>query len=248
MPTGIFNLKSPDLVNLQKWMKRAPKEFDRAGANVLNSTAFRGRRRAISNIKKGTVTRTPKFVDRSMRVTKAKVGKPLNQLVAEMGSIDISGKGRSDGFESLETGRNAESRRMATQAGRGGDWKKKVAGPIRMNKINKFFKRSQFKGRGRTKHQRTVAMLMSIRRGAIGRQPFIIEGRQRFKLARMKPGVYRMGNKKRLTMVNPFSAGRRRGKTKAIKWMTRSINWATSERNVTMAWKKEADWVLGRRK
>ena len=241
-------MKAPDLINLQKWMKKAPKEFDRAGANVLNSTAFKGRRRAISNIKKGTNTRTPKFVDRSMRVTKARVGKPLNQLVAIMGSIDISRQGRSSGFKELESGRKSDKTRAATLSSRGNSERKKIAGPVRMDKLNRMFRHRMVRGKGlKSKRQRVAAMLKIVRSGAIGRQPFIIpRGVKSGPMSRMRPGVYRMGNKKVISLQNPFRS--RMGNTKRIKWMSKSIDWATNDANITKAWKKEAEFVLRKRR
>lgn len=240
-------MKAPDLVNLTKWTKRAPKEFDRAGANVLNSTAFKGRRRAISNIKKGTTTRTPKFVDRSMRVTKARVGKPLNQLVAIMGSIDISRKGRSSGFQELESGRKSEKPRAATLSSRGNSERKKISGPVRMDKLNRMFRHRMVRGKGlKSKRQRVAAMLKIVRSGAIGRQPFIIpRGLKSGPMSKFRPGVYRMGNKKVISLQNPFHS--RVSNTKRIKWMSKSIDWATNDANVTKAWKKEAEFVLRKR-
>lgn len=241
-------MKSADLVNLQKWMRKAPKEFDRAGANVLNSTAFTGRRRAISNIKKGTNTRTPKFVDRSMRVTKARVGKPLNQLIATMGSIDISRRGRSSGFQELESGRKSEKPRVATLSSRGNSERKKIAGPVRMDKLNRMFRHRMVRGKGlKSKRARVAAMLKIVRSGGIGRQPFIIpRGLKAGRMNRFRPGVYRMGNKKVISLQNPFRS--RVSNTKRIKWMSKSIEWATNDANVTKAWRKEAEFVLRNRR
>ena len=248
MGTGIFNMRSADLVNLQKWLKKAPKEFDRAAANVLNTTAFKSRRRAISNIKKGTTTRQPKFVDRSMRVTKAKVGQPLNRLVAIMGSIDISRQGRSSGFEELESGGKTSKPRAATLSSRGNSERKKIAGPVRMDKLNRMFRHRMVRGKGlKSKRQRVAAMLKVVRSGAIGRQPFIIpRGLKSGPMSKLRPGVYRMGNKKVISLQNPFRS--RVSKTKRIKWMSKSIDWATNDANVTKAWKKEAEFVLRKRR
>jgi hypothetical protein len=200
---------------------------------------------AIKNIEKNVTVRSKAFISRSMRIDKAKPRTNLNNIVAVMGSIDISRQGRSDGFAALETGGRSKSTRVPTLASRGDNEKRKVRGKVRMNKQTRFFKRQMFKGpRRRTKQQQVVAMLQSIRGGAIGRDPFILEGRQRGQLARMKPGVWAMGKGKRLHLMNPFRG--KRGPVKRIGWMTKTIREVSSDTNLRKIWNKEIDYILRR--
>lgn len=247
MPTvDIFNFDSPDLVNLQIWLKKKPRQFRRAAAGVANTMAFEARKLAIKNIERNTTVRSKPFISRSMRVDKAKPSANLNNIVAVMGSIDISRQGRSDGFLSLETGGRSKSTRVPTLASRGGNEKRKVAGKVRMNKQTRFFKRQMFKGKGRrTKQQQIVAMLKAVRGGAIGRDPFILEGRQRGRMARMKPGVWGMGNSKRVNLMNPFRG--KRGPVRRIGWMSKAVREVSSDTNLRRIWSKEIDFILRRK-
>jgi hypothetical protein len=249
MAQDIFKFTSPDLINLGKWYKRAPKEFVRAATNVINTTAFKSRLASIKIIEKNTHTRNKSFVKRSMRVDKAKHGRPLNAIVAEMGSIDISRQGRSTGFQELETGKRTKKKRVPTLASRGGNESRQVAGPVRMDKLGKMFRHRMVRGKGlKTKRAKVAAMLRMVKSGAIGRQPFIMpRGVKTGPMANMPAGVWRLGNKKKLELVNPFQ-DRNAKRTKRIKWMTKAVDEVASQRNLMKIWKKEVDFILKRRK
>ena len=249
MAKDIFQFSSPDLINLGKWYKRAPKEFTRAATNVINTTAFNSRLQAIKNIEKNTHTRNKSFVRRSMRVDKAKHGRPLNAIVAEMGSIDISRQGRSSGFQELETGKRTAKKRVPAMASRGGNESRQVAGPVRMDKLGKMFRHRMVRGKGlKTKRARVAAMLRMVKSGGIGRAPFIVpRGIKSGPMAKMPPGVWRLGNKKRLELVNPFQ-DRNPSRTKRIKWNEKAVDEVASQRNLMKIWKKEDNFILKRRK
>jgi hypothetical protein len=243
----IFNIKQNDLINLQRWFKRSPREFSRAAANVVNTTAFNHRRQSISNISDRVTVRSKPFISRSMRVTKSPTNVPLNKIIAESGSIDISREGRSDGFESLETGMKSRSKRVPTMASRGSTERRKVAGPVRMNKLNRAFNIRQVRGKNvKTRRQRAAALMRVVRSGAIGRQPFIIPSGLTGRMAGMKPGIWKMGNRKSVSLMNPFDG--KRGRTKRIAWNSRAADQVTQPDVMMRVWKKEVDWVLSRRR
>jgi hypothetical protein len=243
----IFQIKQDDLINLQRWYKKSPREFNRAAANVVNSTAFDHRRQAIKNISDRVTVRSKPFISRSMRVTKSATNVPLNHIIAESGSIDISGTGRSDGFESLETGGRSKSRRVPTLASRGSIERRKVAGPVRMNKLNRAFNIRNVRGKNvKTRRQRAAAMMRVVRSGAIGRQPFIIPSGLTGRMAGMKAGIWKMGNRKRVSLMNPFDG--KRGRTKRIAWNSRAADKVAGVDNLMRNWRKEVDWVLSRRR
>jgi hypothetical protein len=243
----IFKFESPDLISFQRWQRRAPREFSRAAANVVNTTAFNHRRKAISNISDRVTVRSKPFISRSMRVTKSPTNVPLNKIIAESGSIDISREGRSDGFESLETGMKSRSKRVPTIASRGSTERRKVAGPVRMNKLNRAFNIRQVRGRSvKTRRQRAAALMRVVRSGAIGRQPFIIPSGLTGRMAGMKPGIWKMGNRKRVSLMNPFDG--KRGRTKRIAWNSRAADQVTQPDVMMRVWRKEVDFVLSRRR
>lgn len=244
MATDIFDFYDRDLVNLQGWFKKAPKQFARASANVASALAFDSRRKAIKNIEQNVTVRGGSFVGKSLRLTTARPSTNLSSIVAEMGSIDLSGSGRSDGFESLETGKIDNRGSVPTLAARGNKESKKVAGPVRFNK--KFFKHTSFRGPGAKTKQRQVAlMLRAAREGVIGRKPFEIPNGLTGRLSDMVPGVYKLGNKKQIFLQNPFDGKRKRAKR--IAWMKRTIRQTTRDGNIQKIWDKEVDFILRKR-
>jgi hypothetical protein len=242
MAEDIFKFKSPDMINLQKWMKKKPREFNRATASVLNNLAFQSRLVATDNIQSKTQTRDKKFVSRSLRVTKTPLNKPLNTLVASMGSIDISGKGRSDGFESLETGGRDKRKYTQTIAARGGKESRKVAPRVRLNKSKDFHTRKQHRGSA-------AIMLRKLRQKKIARKPVLIDRKVRrggsSPLRRMKPGIYVMTGRKLLKRVQTF--GNTNKRTKRIQWMKRATTEVMKDSNLKKQYKKEIDWIFRKR-
>lgn len=247
MADDIFNFESPDLVNLQLWFKRAPKRFTRAVTGVVNSLAFQARAQAVKNIQAGTITRNPRFVSASMRVKKAKTGQSLNRIIAEMGSIDLSGKGRSTGFEELETGAQSKSHRVPTLFARaGGNQRKKVSPAVRFKNISKFHRHKQFKSsRAKSKSTQVSAMLRAIRNKKVQNKPFIIPSGLTGRMAGMTPGIWKRKGQD-LKLANPFKG--RRGKTKRIQWMSRAVAKVFERENLRRIWHKEIDFILRKRR
>ena len=248
MPTDLFKFESPDLVNLQKWLKRAPREFTRAANNTTNTVALQSRRQAIKNIEASTTTRNKKFVSRSMRVDKSKNVRNINQIVAEMGSIDISRQGRSTGFKELETGIISKNKRVPVMAARGNQERKPVSRPVRLNKLASAFRPSMFRGKGgKTQRAKVARMLRMVRDGAIGNKPFLVPRGVRTSVGKMPAGIWQKGRGRLLVFKNPTKRNVDK-RTKRIKWMERAVDDATTVSNLKKIWKKEIDFVLRKRR
>lgn len=234
MAENIFNMKSADLVNLKKFMKRAPKLFTRAAVGVVNDLLFQARKEAIQNIKSRNISRTPKFVDASMRVNKAKFGTSLSQVMGSMGSIDVSGKGLSTGFAEQEDGTISSKTRIQTLLSRvSGNKSKKVSKIVRMNRASVFHNKKKFKGG-------PAHMLRALRSKQIPRKPVLIDQQNN---VGMIPGVYRMKGKD-LQLVQVFRARKR--KVQAIHWMRDASRSVTEQGALTKTWVKHVNRVLPR--
>ena len=243
----MFNFDSPDLVNLQRWAKRMPREFGKAVSGVANSMAFAARAEAVQNIKNATITRSPRFVSASMRVEKSRPRTNLRQIVAEVGSIDISRQGRSSGFLELEDGTQSRTRRVPTIAARGGgNRQKRVSPAVRMKNLGKFHRHKAFASRSaRTKQTQVAAMLRMVRTRQVENKPLIIPAGLSGRMGGMPPGVYKMRGRS-IRLVNPFGGKRR--KTKGIKWMERAALAVSSRPRLLAIWRKEIDFRLRQRR
>lgn len=244
MPSDIFKFSSPDLANLQKWYKRAPKEFIWAANNMTGQVALLSRRMAVKIIEKNTTTRNKKFVSRSMRVQKSTNVSSMNQIIANMGSVDISTHAyKSTGFSELESGKKMKRNHVPTLKSRGGSEGKKVTRAIRMDRLGGMFKfRNVRSGNMRSKRAKVAAMIRVVKSGAIGRKPFVIpSGLTSGPMSNMRPGVYKLGNKKTVELQNPFQSSPRN--TQRIKWSIRAARLATRPHEVRKIWHKEIKFV-----
>ncbi len=242
--SDIFDFHDRDLVNLQKWYKRKPKQFVGAARNMLNKTAERVKIQSIRNIEAKTTTRSRPFVKNSIRFTRAK-GTSLNKLESQTFSFDISGKGRSSGFEELEVGKKSKSSRVPTLASRGGGSGKessKVARGVRMDKQSGMLQPRHFKKFSKTYRGRVGSMLrITKKRG--DKTPMIIPRRvSRGPMSRMKPGIWKQKSAKNLSLMNPFDGDRAR--TKRIAWMAKAIKTVTSRSELKKMWETEINRIM----
>ncbi len=177
-----------------------------------------------------------------MRVEKARNSGSLNRIVAEMGSIDLSRKGRSTGFEELETGSQSTSHRVPTLFARaGGNAQKKVSPAVRFKNISKFHRHKQFKGRAKGRAGQVAAMLNAIRTRKAQNKPFIIPSGLSGRMGGMTPGIWKRKGQS-LQLANPFKG--RRGKTKRILWMLKAVTTVSERGNLRKIWRKEIDFIL----
>ncbi len=244
----IFNLNTSDLINLQRWYRRAPRQFNRAATNVINTLATRAKIQSIRNIESKTTTRAKSFVRNSLRVDKSPKGMGIGQIVAETYSFDISGQGRATGFEELESGGQYRGNRVPTLMSRGAAGKNqaKVSRGLRMDKTASFHKHKQFKSkRAKNKHQQVAAMISSVRAKKAANKAMVIPSGLNGKLGNMTPGIYKLKAKGLIRMVNPFKGSR--GRTKRIAWMQDAIETVSSNQEMTGIWSREINKILSKR-
>jgi hypothetical protein len=235
MATDIFNFESPDLIALQRWYKRNPRQFARAAGSLVNGLAFQTRRIGAKNI------------TASLRVEKAKKNVPLNQIVSETFSFDISRKGRSDGFKSLEDGSVSDVKRVPTLLARNNKETSKVSQPVRFNKTSRMHRHKQFRSpHSRTKKAQMAHMMRKIRERKVENKPFIVPNGLTGTLGRMQPaGIWRRKSKTNIGPANPFQGTR--GRTKKIQWMKRAVDEVSTPGNIKKMWIKEVDFITKKR-
>ena len=241
MPTGDFlNFEAPDLVNLQKTLRRAPGKFSRAVTGVANTLAFQARTAAVRNIQAATITRNPRFVSASMRVEKARFSRNFRNIQAETFSFDISRSGRSTGFLELEEGGRSKSKRVPTLASRtGGNKQRKVSSGVRMKNLGRFHRHKAF--RGKSKQARVAHMLRVARAGKLGATPLVVPAGMSGRMRGMVSGVYKR-RRRSIVLMNPFD-GKRRA-TKPIRWMSRAVEAVTDRRNLLKVWRAQFDRIF----
>ena len=199
----LFDIEFTDMRRLQKWYKKAPKQFARGAAGVLNDFAFGVREKSIKTINKKMTVRNSKFVSSSLRVQKAR-GSNVSSLNSETGSVK---RPRFSGWAEQELGTRSSRTKVATPIGRGGDKKGILKPRFRMKPGARYPKPSDFEGN--SPNRKVNTMLRAMKRKSS--KPFIIKGSKKF-----RSGLYKFHNRK----IMALQLFKNRKQPKRIKWHT----------------------------
>lgn len=151
-----FKADTLSIKQFEKMMQRIPKELPKVVAATLNKQAFDMKFKYMPEaLQDAFVIRSPKFMNRQLRVNMAKKNKDPGNNFAEAGSI---GGDRFTGWEEQQLGKVPEKKRTATiDEARSGDFSKKQRPVTRLKRGNKFRRLSNFAGK--TKKQQLFNML-----------------------------------------------------------------------------------------
>jgi hypothetical protein len=214
MPEDMFQIRSRDLKRLQKFLKKAPRQFAIAARGVQNDFVFGVKESSNKVLNRKMVVRNSKFVSSSLRVVKAR-GSSINSMKAETGSIN---RKRFTGWSEQELGTRSTRKKSVTPFGRGGRKEGILKPRFRMKPSARFPRPSDFPGKN--SNAKVNSMLRAMRRKTS--KPFVIVKSKRF-----KSGLYKFHNRKILAL----QLFKNRKQPKRIKWHTigkqeyfRSIN------------------------
>ena len=204
--SAMFQIELKDFINLHKFYRRGPKQFQRTAASVLNSFAFGTRESAVNVINEKMTVRNKRFVKGSFRVKTANPNTDLNSMVSRVGSIE---RPRFSGWEEQQTGKKRESTRVGTLLSRGKNRSRQIRPAARMKAGRNFPDSGDYQGK--SEQQRTTVMLSSLKRKKF-RKPFVI----RRNLRKFKAGLYRFFRGK-VKMLQRFDS--RKAQPKKLDWM-----------------------------
>jgi hypothetical protein len=199
----LFEIRITDLVRLRTFYKKAPKQFGRAAADVLNDFAFGVRSKSNRVINKKMVVRNSKFVSSSLRVTKAR-GADINSMKSETGSVR---RKRFTGWAEQELGKRSTRTKTATTIGRGGNIKGILKPRFRMKPAARFPRPTDFPGKDSNRRVNTMLRVMKRKSS----RPFVIVGSKRF-----HSGLYKFHNRK----VMALQLFKNRKQPKRVRWHT----------------------------
>lgn len=225
-----LSVKTPDLRNLEKFYRRAPKQFARASAGMINGLAFETRSAALVQLAGDLVIRDPRFVNSRMQVEKARSG-PISGQQAVVGSVQSP---RFSGWVEQETGQPATRNRVFTLTARRNREQNRVAPRARLKPGNNITTVNDVNidASDEANRIRIFIQIMSRRRN----EPFII--RKRYK--RMRKGVYTFRGKKKLRMLQEFKPL----KVQRKPWMQPARARVVTKVNVRKLWAKSIGFVL----
>ena len=228
----MFQIELKDFINLKKFYKRAPREFQLTAANVLNSFAFGTRKSAIDVISKQMTVRNKRFVETSIRVKTANQNTDLNSMVSRTGSID---RPRFSGWEEQQTGKKRPSTRVGTLLSRGKNKSNQIRPAARMKPGSNFPDAGDYSGKD--EQQRTTIMLNVLKRKKY-KKPFVI----RRKLKKFAPGLYRFFRGK-IKMLQRFDS-KGSEQPEKLDWMGMARKEYFSKHPVRNTWGKAIKHVL----
>jgi hypothetical protein len=230
----LFQIDKRELKQLELFMKRAPRRFHRAVANMLNDFAFGTRTESLEIINRRLTVRSPRFIAGSVRVTKARGGQPMNMQRAITGSI---ARPRFSGLVEQETGAGTMRTRTATLLARAGSKSKRIQPSVRLKSANQFVSYHDYPGRDAA--HRTIVMLQSLFRERY-RRPFLVTRHRKF-----KRGLYRIrgGNLKMVQSFEPETIQPRR-----VRWLSGGRKQFFAHANIRLLWAKNLERELRKMK
>lgn len=218
-----------------------PVKFRRATASLINSMAFELRGAIIHTISKEMEVRSPGFVRRQIRVTKANPGYSVAHQYAIAGSVYAD---RFSGWIEQQTGKEPVKDQTYTDATRGGNSASKVPDAYRLKTGRNFARDENYASKyARTRGQRTVAMIKSAKSGKLQR-PFIVQGRAPIgptplpgRLGNLKYGLHTIQGGK-LVRIQTFG---QRPDVRRVDWMGQSLRRMDNIMVVSRVWRRKMD-------
>jgi hypothetical protein len=234
----LFELNLADYNEFQRFMRKSPRTFQAAAAEVMNSAGFGIRKIAIRNVMGDSTVRNARFIKSSMRVKKTRAV-PIGRQVVVVGSV---AKPRFTGWEEQETGKSDNRKRTATLKARKRAKKRQIVRKVRFRDRSKWPTPSNFKkGLG--------GMLYQLSRSG-SNVPFVIPRTSKLRSGReLEAGVWRFGRgktpKRKLELLHRFKAPK---DTKKTEWMTRARSRYLDSVDPSKRWARAIRRIIQRRK
>lgn len=226
-----FIVKTPDLRNLEKFYKKAPRQFARASAGMTNNLAFQTRSAALENIASDMNIRNDRFVKSRMRVNRARPV-PISRQQAEVGSLPTS---RFSGWTEQERGAAPLRNRVYTIAARRGKEQNAASAKARLKPSNHFFTVGDFDIKGNDENHRTQIFLQ-LMSGEFTNKPFVI----RRKFRKLRKGIYVFSKRGKLKQLQDF----RDMKVRRKPWMRPAAHKINTKANIRKQWARSINHVL----
>lgn len=227
-----FNVKTLGLRNLEKFYKKAPKQFARAAAGMTNNLAFETRTAALINIASDMNIRSDRFVNNRMKVNKAR-SVPISQQRAEVGSLPTS---RFSGWIEQETGKAPLRTRTFGIAARRGKQKNTASAKARLKPANQFFSPNNFDLSHAADGDHRIQIFLQLMSKEFANKPFIM----RRKYRKMRKGIYVFSKRGQLKQLQSFDDM----KVKRKPWMKPARKRVVTKANVRKQWARAINHVL----
>jgi hypothetical protein len=230
MTTQIFAIDQSNLKRLEKFWKRAPRQFQAATGMLLNNFAYGTREEILKYLPEKMTIRKEAFMRARVKYRKTSTAIPIDSQESEVGSTYI-GNSNFSGWAEQEARFTTKRKHLATIPGRRGKKEKIIPKKYR---INRRFKKSK-EYPGDTGQRRTFLMLQILQREGF-QDPFIINEHPKFRkgLYQFKSGILQM-----LVEFEPDKL-----QPKALAWLSESRARYFGGINMTVEWGKVLQRIL----
>ena len=229
-----FNQKTLGLKNLEKFYKKAPKKFARASSGMINNLAFETRTAALVNIASDMNIRSDRFVNRQMKVAKARAV-PISQQKAEVGSVRTSA---FTGWVEQETGKAPKRTRTFGIAARRGKQQNTASAKARLKPANQFFSVNDFDIPNAADEDHRTQIFLQLMSKEHANTPFVM----RRKYRRIRKGLYVFSKRGKLKQLQDFGGM----KVKRKPWMRPAAHKINTKANVRKQWARAISHTLKR--
>jgi hypothetical protein len=225
-----FKVDDRDLRELRDFYRRAPAVFRTVAADLINDFAFGSRNASFEVLREKMVIRNFGFMQRQIRVAKARQNAPIDTQKAEVGSVPTR---RFSGWKEQQTGERTARERVVNLLARGGNKKRQVRRPARLRPGSDFESYRKYPGRG--VEQRNIVMLQRLD-SQRWKRPFLVLGKRG-----MRPGLYKFVRRKPklLQLFDPKSAQPRK-----IPWLTDAVARYFQREDIGRLWARKMRYRL----
>jgi len=232
MPTFKAKIDLKNLLDLQKFYKRAPRQFARASAGMINNLAFQARGEAIENIDDQMIIRNQRFINSRIKVQRARSG-AISTQKATVGSVTAD---RFSGWIEQETGQAPEMTRSFSVVSRRGQRGNKVVVAARLRSASTFPTVDDYNIKAKDDDHRTMIFIKIMQRDQ-PRKPFVLKD----KYKRFGIGIYKVLKRGRIKKLQSFDAP---PTPKVRRWMEPAYKSVMTKQNIREQWARSIRHTL----
>jgi hypothetical protein len=241
---ALFHTDNFEVYAMARWLQSFPKKVPVLASQLLNNMAFKSKQEIEDTFDTQFILRKERFVKGSIRFTKAKPAAGVNAMFSSVHNIE---RQRFTAMTEQETGIDTQRKRIASKAGRGGAFTKKIKPSVRLKRRNMYSVKNMPKvvPSGLSSQTKNTIMLRFLQHWG-WRKPFIIVHHKK-----LPPGVYKFrkgtADGMRNLELQQFLSPEKNLQPARRPWMNKSVNRMLARFNVGAEWIKLSRRMVRRR-
>jgi hypothetical protein len=202
--------------NFGRLLNKIEKKFPVVTAAFLTTLAIKARAEAVSYLRRKLIIRNVRFLESSMRYTKACYNSLIGQQWSAFGTVE---RDRFSGFFEQETGGQGPEHLRTLQA-RTGSKARQIAGTARLKPGADFLKPGDLGEKAQDSDDRSTFVFLQMLARMKYNKPFVLTGTQ------FRSGLYRLKGKQKTRGKNRYKGVKLLQLFKPERRNVRRIKWA----------------------